>query len=90
MSGQEPLSDIDIEATLAAHGFLLERAFSLICQIDPTGKEVAFQKIEAFLLGITKRSVANPYPMSAGDVKISDAAEQELMGFLPRLRARLG
>jgi hypothetical protein len=81
--------DIELEAALTLNRFLIEIAFSLICQIHPEGRQEAFQRIESSLLDILKRGVANPFPRSARDVQISDEAERQLRQFLASLADRM-
>jgi hypothetical protein len=85
--GPEP--DIEIEAVLAAHGFLLEVAFALICELRPEGRQEAFRRIETSLLGMLGRSPANPDALTARAVKVSDETERQLRIFLARLRLRV-
>jgi hypothetical protein len=36
--------DIELDGTLAAYGFLLEMAFSIICELHPEGKQARLFK----------------------------------------------
>jgi hypothetical protein len=84
-----PERDIALEALLATYGFLLEMAFTLICELRPEGQQEAFRRIETSLLGMLERSLANPDAMTARDVKVSDESERQLRAFLARLASRI-
>lgn len=81
--------DIELDAILATYGFLLETAFSLICELRPEGQQEAFRRMKSFLLDTIERSPANPDAMTARDVKVSDEAERQLRIFLERLSSRV-
>lgn len=81
--------DIETDAILTTYGFLLEMAFSLICELRPEGRQAAFQRIQTSLLGMLERSPANPDAMTAREVKVSDEAERQLRVFLDRLSSRV-
>lgn len=85
----KPAQDIELDAILAAHGFLLEMAFSVICGLHPAGQREAFQKIETSLLDMLERRPANPYPKTARDVQVFDETERQLRIFLARLSSRI-
>jgi hypothetical protein len=90
MSDHEALPpDIELDAVVATNRFLIEIAFSIICELHPDGKEAAFRTIESSLRGTLKRSVANPYPKSARDVQVSDEAERQVKIFLESLGRRI-
>lgn len=52
--------DIETDAILTTYGFLLEMAFSLICELRPEGQQEAFRRVKSFFLGTIERSPANP------------------------------
>jgi hypothetical protein len=87
---EPPPPDVEIDAILAAHSFLLEMAFSIICEIHPEGKAGAFRTIESSLLDMLRRSVADPYATDARAVLVSDEAERQLRLFLASLARRIG
>jgi hypothetical protein len=81
--------DIETDAILATYGFLLEMAFSLICELRPEGQQEAFRKMKSFFLDTIARSPADPDAMTARAVKVSDEAERQLRIFLERLSLRV-
>jgi hypothetical protein len=86
---RSPERDIELDAILTTYGFLLEMAFSSICQLHPEGEREALRRIRASLQGMLERSPANPDAMTARDVKVSDEAERQLRIFLERLSSRI-
>ena len=85
----QPKLPVATEALLNTVLFLLEIAFAEISGHDPLGASVGLQKIEADILGMLERGVANPFPANARDVQISDEIELQLRDFLGRVRARI-
>jgi hypothetical protein len=81
--------DVELEAALTLNRFLIEMAFTVICQIHPEGQQAAFRTIESSLLDMLKRTVANPFPKNARDVQISDEVERQLRQFLASLADRM-
>jgi hypothetical protein len=43
MTDPIPEKELELGGTLAAHGFLIETSFSVICELHPQGKHGAFQ-----------------------------------------------
>jgi hypothetical protein len=87
---EPPPPDIELDAIVAVHGFLLEMAFSLICRLDPAGEQTAFRAIEGSILDMLRRRVADPAAASPRTVLVSDEAERQLRLFLMSLRRRIG
>jgi hypothetical protein len=88
MTDHETERDIETDATLAAHGFLIEQLFLLIFDLDPRGKEEAFRATAAKLRDLLSRRAADEFPTTAKDVLRSNAAEQMLNVVLARLSHR--
>ena len=91
MTGPDPQAerDIELDAILSTYGFLLEMAFSIICDLHPEGQQEAFRRIETSLLRIIAKSPADAYPTTARSVQVSDEAERQLKIFLARLSSRI-
>jgi hypothetical protein len=87
--GPRQMTDVQLRAILATHGFLIEQLFLLIFDLDPKGKQEAFRTVESSLLDIMKRSVADPSLETAEDVKVSDECEKQLKAFLVQLSYRM-
>ena len=74
MTDREPSPDIELDAIVAVHGFLLEIAFTLICRLDPAGEQAAFRAIEGSILDMLRRTVADPDAVSPRAVQVSNEA----------------
>jgi hypothetical protein len=82
-----PDKEIELDGILAAYGFLIETAFSVICELHPKGKHGTFQIIESSILDMIKRSTANQ--KSNRDVQVSVETERQLKRFLASLSLRI-
>jgi hypothetical protein len=82
-----PDKEIGLDGILAAYGFLIETAFSVICELHPKGKHGTFQIIENSVLEMIKRSTANQ--KCNRDVQVSVETERQLKRFLASLSLRI-
>ena len=87
MTDPIPEKKIELDGILAAYGFLIEAAFSVICELHPQGQFGAFQIIESSILGMVKRSNANL--KTNRDVQVSVETERQLKRFLAGLALRI-
>ena len=85
----DPDRELGIDATITVHFFLMEMLFQLIFEIHPDGRAELYRKFVSAVQDIMKRTVANPYPLNARDVQLSDEAEEILKAFLLSLSNRM-
>ena len=84
-----PISEkeIELDGILAAYGFLIETAVSIICGLHPKGRHETFQIIENSIMDMIKRSTANQ--KTNRDVQVFVETERELKRFLASLSLRI-
>ena len=87
MMDPTPEKETELDGIAAAYGFLIETAFSVICELHPQGKLGAFQIIENSILGMIKRSIGNL--KTNRDVQVSVETERQLKRFLASLALRI-
>jgi hypothetical protein len=88
MTNPIPEKEIELDGILAAYGFLIQTAFSVICELHPKGRHGTFQIIENSILDMIKRSTANQKTNNR-DVQVSVESERQLKRFLASLSLRI-